>query len=392
MKKKKLAVILCLAVSLALAGCSKKDSTAETSSVSQSQETEDSASSSEESSSSQETAEKLMAIPVAEGSVELADCIELGKYQGIKLEKPSVEVSEEDVVSYIQSLMEQEDVTDPQAEAQEGDTVNIAFEGTRDGEAFEGGSSDSYDLVLGSGRMIPGFEEGIIGMKLGETKDLNLTFPDDYQEESLRGAEVVFQVTVNSIRRAPELTEAWVIDYTEGEYTSAEEYKAYVREQLAASRENSALYTMRQEAWSQILENSTFKQFPKSYVEEGEAEFDSGVEQEAQAYGMEKDAYIQEAGLTEEEYQERREQYGRSAAQSRLLLEALAEAEGLSEESPEYQAEVEELAGNYGMDEDELVSAYGEDVVRQYAMTQAVLDKVMEAAQITEASGDSAAE
>ncbi len=116
-------------------------------------------------------------------------------------------------------------MTDPDAQAREGDTVNIAFEGTRDGEAFEGGSSDSYDLVLGSGRMIPGFEEGIIGMKIGETKDLNLTFPDDYQEESLQGAHVVFSVTVNSIRRAPEPTDAWVEEYTEGEYTTVEGYR-----------------------------------------------------------------------------------------------------------------------------------------------------------------------
>ena len=389
--RKRLAAILCLTVSLVFAGCSSGKDTSDSSAVSQSQE-ETSVSSSGEEDSSADASEELKRIPVAEGEFELADCVELGKYQGLTLEKPSGEITEEDVDSYIRSFMEQETVTDPDAQAREGDTVNIAFEGTRDGEAFEGGSSDSYDLVLGSGRMIPGFEEGIIGMKIGETKDLNLTFPEDYQEESLQGAHVVFSVTVNSIRRAPEPTDAWVEEYTEGEYTTVEEYRISVREQLAANQENSARYTMQQEAWNQIAEDTVFKQLPKSYVEEGETEFDSSVEQEAAAYGMDKDAYIQAAGLSTEEYQEHKELYGRSAARSRLLLDALAEAESLTADSPEYQAEVENLANTYGMDKETLISTYGEEAVRQYAMTQAVLDRVLEAARITEAASDSAEE
>ena len=127
-------------------------------------------------------------------------------------------------------------------------------------------------------------------------------------------------------------------------------------------------------------------------MEEGETEFDSSVEQEAAAYGMDKDAYIQAAGLSTQEYQEQKELYGRSAARSRLLLDALAEAEGLTADSPEYQAEVENLANTYGMDKETLISTYGEEAVRQYAMTQAVLDRVLEAARITEAASDSAEE
>lgn len=389
MTRKKLAVILCLAVSLAFAGCSGEES-ADSSSVSQSQE-EISASSADESERADEdSVEDLMDVPVAEGEFTLADCIDLGEYRGITLSKAAVEVTDEDVDSYIKTFMEQEAVTDPEAAVQEGDTVNIAFEGTRDGEAFEGGSSDSYDLVIGSGRMIPGFEEGIVGMKLGETRDLELTFPEDYDEESLRGVDAEFSVTVNSIRRAPDITDAWVAEYTEGSYATADEYRTYVRELLTLNQENSAIYTMRQDAWSQILANSTFKQFPKSYVDEGADEFDAGVEYEASVYGMDKDPYIELAGLSEEDYAERREQYGRSVAQSRLLLEALSEKEGITTDSPEYLTEVENMAAVYEMDTETLISTYGEDMVEQYAMTQAVLNRVMEAAQITEKSADSA--
>ena len=388
MHRRKLAVILCLAASLAFAGCSSGGGTDSGSTATSA----DTSSASESGSSSADTTEELMEIPIADGDPALADCIRLGEYKGLVLEKPSVEVTEEDVDSYIRTFMEQEAVTDPEAAVQEGDTVNISFEGTRDGEPFDGGSSDSYDLVIGSGRMIPGFEEGIVGMKTGETRDLDLTFPEDYQEESLQGAQAVFRVTVQSIKRAPEITDAWVIDYTEGEYTTADAYRSSVREQLAANQENGAVYTMQSDAWDQILAASTFRQFPKSYVEQGEEEFDSGVEQEAAAYGMDRDAYIEAAGLSAGDYEERREQYGRSAAQSRLLMEALAEAEGLTTDSPEYQAEVENLAEAYAMDTETLLSTYGEDMVEQYAMTQAVLDRVIDAAEIREAPEDGADE
>ena len=140
--RKRLAVILCLTVSLVFAGCSSGKDTSDSSAVSQSQEETSVSSSGEDEDSSAEASEELKRIPVAEGEFELADCVELGKYQGLTLEKPSVEITEEDVDSYIRSFMEQETVTDPDAQAREGDTVNIAFEGTRDGEAFEGGTSE----------------------------------------------------------------------------------------------------------------------------------------------------------------------------------------------------------------------------------------------------------
>ena len=281
--------------------------------------------------------------------------------------------------------MSLEEVTDPEAQALEGDTVNIAFEGSIDGETFEGGSSDSYDVSLGSGRMIEGFEDGIVGMKAGETRELDLVFPEDYQEESLQGQPVVFSVTLNSIRRAPELTDAWVKENTGGEFDTADTYRASVREQLLQYQESNAEYTMQQDAWNQIQETSEFLKLPRAYVEAAAEQYDTDAENAAAAYGMELSDYLEALDMTEESYQEQREWYGRSAAQSRLMLEALARAEEITEDSEEYRAEVAGLTETYGMDEEALVSAYGEDAVREYALMQAVLDRILDLAVITEA-------
>ena len=114
--------------------------------------------------------------------------------------------------------------TDENAVIQNGDTATINFVGTKDGEAFEGGTGNNYDLVIGSGTMIPGFEEGIVGMKKGETKDVSVTFPESYRNSELAGQDAVFQITVQSFKRPPELTDDWVAANTD--YKTIDEYKA----------------------------------------------------------------------------------------------------------------------------------------------------------------------
>lgn len=387
MNRKRLAAFLCLAAAVLLTGCSgSSPSAAENGSNTVSESGSQNEDVSSDLSTSEDSAdEALLSLPLAEDGYDLNDCIVLGEYRGLKLERASVEVTDEEVDSYIASTMSLEEVTDPEAQALEGDTVNIAFEGSIDGETFEGGSSDSYDVSLGSGRMIEGFEDGIVGMKAGETRELDLVFPEDYQEESLQGQPVVFSVTLNSIRRVPELTDAWVKENTGGEFDTADTYRASVREQLLQYQESNAEYTMQQDAWNQIQETSEFLKLPRAYVEAAAEQYDTDAENAAAAYGMELSDYLEALDMTEESYQEQREWYGRSAAQSRLMLEALARAEEITEDSEEYRAEVAGLTETYGMDEEALVSAYGEDAVREYALMQAVLDRILDLAVITEA-------
>ena len=387
MKNRKVWVALCLAAALAATtGCgskSKDSSDAASTSSSSAQSTSSASSTDSTSSSSEEDT-----TPLVEGDFELEDCITLCDYKGLKLTREVEAVTDEDVEDYVTSQMDAEVVSDASAVVEDGDTVNIDYEGTKDGVAFDGGTATGYDLVIGSDSFIDGFEDGLIGMKAGESRDLDLTFPEDYSAEDLAGQAVVFHVTVNTISRVPDLTDDWVLANTDGEFTTAEEYRQNARETLETNNENTALQNLRQDAWTQLEENSTFKQLPSSYVEEGETTFEENVTQEASYYGYELEDYIEAAGLTTEDYESRKEQYGRSAAKSRLLLDALVKAENISTEDEEYTEALNTLAESYGMDADSMVESYGQDTVEQYILTSLVLDRVISYAEVTDATAE----
>lgn len=330
-----------------------------------------------------------MSIPLEEGDDwKLEDCIVLGDYKGLRLTKTVGQVTEEEVDSYIQSQATAEEVTDENAAVQDGDTVNIDYVGKIDGKEFDGGSAQGSVLVIGSDTFIDGFEDGLIGMKKGETKDLNLTFPDDYGNTDVAGKAVVFTVTLNSISRAPEQDDAWVSSYTDGKYTSMDDYRAYMKESLQEGNDEAADQQLNSDAWEQIEKTCTFLKLPKSYVEEGSEEFEKNVTSQAEQYNATLDDFITQNGLTAEEYKTRKEQYGRYTAESRLLLEALMQAEQLTDDSQEYKDALAETEKAWGMTEDALKEQYGEDTLKQYVETQMVLDKVIGYAEVTEVQTD----
>lgn len=381
MKKKTAVLILCALMAAGLAACGGS-SGENSSSVSG-----ESTGTSTVSSSSQEDA--IMSIPLEEGDDwKLEDCIVLGDYKGLRLTKTVGQVTEEEVDSYIQSQATAEEVTDENAAVQDGDTVNIDYVGKIDGKEFDGGSAQGSVLVIGSDTFIDGFEDGLIGMKKGETKDLNLTFPDDYGNTDVAGKAVVFTVTLNSISRAPEQDDAWVSSYTDGKYTSMDDYRAYMKESLQEGNDEAADQQLNSDAWEQIEKTCTFLKLPKSYIEEGSEEFEKNVTSQAEQYNATLDDFITQNGLTAEEYKTRKEQYGRYTAESRLLLEALMQAEQLADDSQEYKDALAETEKAWGMTEDALKEQYGEDTLKQYVETQMVLDKVIGYAEVTEVQTD----
>ena len=381
MKKKTAVLILCALMAAGLVACGGS-SGENSSSVSG-----ESTGTTEVSSSSQEDA--IMSIPLEEGDDwKLEDCIVLGDYKGLRLTKTVGQVTEEEVDSYIQSQATAEEVTDENAAVQDGDTVNIDYVGKIDGKEFDGGSAQGSVLVIGSDTFIDGFEDGLIGMKKGETKDLNLTFPDDYGNTDVAGKAVVFTVTLNSISRAPEQDDAWVSSYTDGKYTSMDDYRAYMKESLQEGNDEAADQQLNSDAWEQIEKTCTFLKLPKSYVEEGSEEFEKNVTSQAEQYNATLDDFITQNGLTAEEYKTRKEQYGRYTAESRLLLEALMQAEQLTDDSQEYKDALAETEKAWGMTEDALKEQYGEDTLKQYVETQMVLDKVIGYAEVTEVQTD----
>ena len=374
MKKKTAVLILCALMAAGLAACGG-NSGENSSSVSG-----ESTGTSEVSSSSQEDA--IMSIPLEEGDDwKLEDCIVLGDYKGLRLTKTVGQVTEEEVDSYLQSQATAEEVTDENAAVQDGDTVNIDYVGKIDGREFDGGSAQGSVLVIGSDTFIDGFEDGLIGMKKGETKD-------DYGNTDVAGKAVVFTVTLNSISRAPEQDDAWVSSYTDGKYTSMDDYRAYMKESLQEGNDEAADQQLNSDAWEQIEKTCTFLKLPKSYVEEGSEEFEKNVTSQAEQYNATLDDFITQNGLTAEEYKTRKEQYGRYTAESRLLLEALMQAEQLTDDSQEYKDALAETEKAWGMTEDALKEQYGEDTLKQYVETQMVLDKVIGYAEVTEVQTD----
>ena len=186
MKRKLCIALLSLCVAVTAAGCGGK----EKSSPSTSSESEN-----------KESAALLEGKILEISDKEIKDYIKLGEYKGITVDKTVQDVTEDDIDMQIESVlsMSAEEVEDAETEVADGDVVVIDFVGKKDGKAFDGGSSEDYELTIGSGQFIDGFEEGLLGAKKGETRDLNLTFPEEYGNEELNGADVVFTVSVNSL-------------------------------------------------------------------------------------------------------------------------------------------------------------------------------------------------
>lgn len=351
-------------------------------------ESEESTSSAEDKEASEEDAD-ILEIPVAEGEDwQISDCIVLGDYKGLSFTRTVPPVTEDEVTLYIAAQETPEEVQDADAVAQLADTVNISYTGSLNGETIEEMSGSNFDLLIGSETFIPGFEDGLIGMKAGETKTLNLTFPDDYTPSEYAGQAAVFEVTVNQISRPPVLTNDQVMQETDGQYTTVAEYRLAVQDMLEQQNAFSADEDVRAQAWEKLRQISDFKALPKEYIEEGTQQLESDVAALMEQNDLEMADYLQAVGLTEEEFAEQKELYGRYVAESKLLLEVFTEAEGLSADSEEYKKEMDALAEAWGTEEEDLVSAYGEEDLREYCLTQIAIDRLLSYAQVTDADAN----
>ena len=208
--------------------------------------------------------------PTIENPLIETDGVAVGDYKNIVIDKVEVtEVTDEDVQSEFDSYMavynEEVEVTDRDA-LQEGDIADIDFVGKIDGEAFEGGSSEGYRIELGSGSFIEGFEECLVGVKKGEKKDLNLTFPADYYNTEYAGKAVVFEVTVNGIYQTvePEVTDEFVAEKTD--FDSIQAYKDDIRSSMEESNESTAKNTRRTNIWTEIISKAAVKKYDEEEV------------------------------------------------------------------------------------------------------------------------------
>ena len=326
------------------------------------------------------------------------DYVTLGEYTGLTV-TVDLTVSEEEVQQEIESSIrlsgELENVEDGVVE--EGDTVNIDYEGKLDGEAFEGGTDKGYDLEIGSNTFIDGFEEGLIGTAKGETVDLPLTFPENYFSEDLAGQDVVFTVTVNEIQRVPELTDELASTLSEGAYTDAASYQDSVRQELESQRAQQRDAMASQEILTQIAASSTIESYPQEMVDYSVESTMSYYESMAEAYGMEMEEFLTAyMGLTEEELREQAALAASQSMQTELYLKAIAEQEGIEVTEEEFQSGAQEYADQYGFEStDALMDYYGEGTVRISLLQDKVMDFLMEnttVEEVTQEESESAGE
>ena len=285
--------------------------------------------------------------------VEVKPSFELGQYKGVEVEKVEETVNDELINARLEEMREKNSrLVSVDREIANGDTANIDFEGF-DGEvAFEGGKGENYDLVIGSGSFIPGFEDQLVGKKAGEEVEVNVTFPEEYHAENLAGKPVVFKVKVNDVKvkELPELNDEFAADTTE--FNTLEELRADVRAKAEADAKEAAKNELRNRVIEKVVAN-TEVEVPEAMIKH-EIEnqmMELNYQLQYQGFGMEQ--FLQMTGKTMEEFKaefaaSRREEALRNVKTS-LVIEAIAKAEGVEVNEEEVNAEVQKMADAYNM-------------------------------------------
>ena len=317
---------------------------------------------------------------------DLSPYVTLGQYKGIQVaasEAPTV--TDEEVEQAIQQTLAdnatQQTVTDRPVQA--GDTINIDFNGTIDGQTFDGGTDTGQEIVVGEAGYIDGFENGLIGANTGETRTLNLTFPADYDNADLAGKAAVFAITVNSIsaEQIPTLSDAFV--QTISDCATVDAYRQSVRDQLLAKKQDQIRENKQQSVWTSVVNNAEILGYPEQEIERTKQEMTEYYTSYAQAYGMEfADFLTNFLGMTEEEFQTEAAAYAQELVGQELVLYAIIGAENLELSQEEYRSGLDGYAKDAGYDSsEEYETDYGKDWIFANLLQQKALNFITEAAE-----------
>ena len=303
--------------------------------------------------------------------------VTLGEYKGVEVEKQNTEVLDEEIDAEIfkerESNSRMIDVEDRAVE--NGDTVNLDFEGFVDGEPFEGGKGEGYPLVIGSNTFIPGFEEQLIGANIDEEKEVNVTFPEDYQAEELKGKAAVFKCKVNRIQKKelPEVDDEFAKDVSE--FDTLEEYKADIRKKLAEEKEKDAQRAKEDAVINKIIETSEMD-IPDAMVDAQIDQMADDFGRRMQSQGLSLEQYFQFTGLTMEKLRDELKPQALKRIQTRLVLEKIAEVEDIQPTEEQVDEEIKKMAEMYNMEADKLKEMIGEYEMEQMKKDMAVQQAV----------------
>ena len=292
--------------------------------------------------------------------------VKLGDYKGVEVEVPEIKVTEEEIEKELQNEAEKNATFNPVEDrpVADGDMITLDFLGKVDGEAFEGGQAEDYSLTIGSHSFIEGFEEQLIGMAAGETKDINVTFPEQYQAKELAGKPAVFTCTVKTIKakEVPAIDDEFASEVSD--FETLAEYKEEIRKKLTERRESDVKRTKE----DQVLEKVTAAakmDIPDQMVTSEARNAINDFAQRLQAQGLSFEQYLQYAGMNESQILDNQKEQSKKMIEQRLTLEAVAAAEGFEATMDDVDARIEEMAAAYQMDRDQFRGMIPEEQLDQ---------------------------
>lgn len=299
--------------------------------------------------------------------------VTLGDYKGIEVEKKEAEVSEEEITAEIDKAREANSrlITIEDRATEDGDTVIIDFDGYVDGKQFEGGYAEDYTLVLGSHSFIDNFEDQLVGKNLGEDVEVNVTFPEEYHVDELKGKPALFKVKIKEIQKKelPELDDDFAQDVSD--FDTLDEYKADVEKKILENKENQIKREQEDQIIEKIIENAQME-IPQQMITAQTRQMTQEFAQRLQSQGLSLEQYMQFTGLTPQKMMEDLEPQALKRIQSRLVLEAVVAAENIETSDEEIDKELENMASMYQMEIDKLKELIGDDEKKQIGMDLAV--------------------
>lgn len=330
----------------------------------------------------------------SQNAAEAGKYVTLGEYKGMEISVEKAKVTEETVKSSMESLMNMYPAYEPSDKTvvEDGDSVNIDYEGLLDGVAFDGGTASDQVLKIGSGSFIDGFEEGLIGAKVGDKVALDLTFPDPYQSAELAGKAVVFNVTVNSIVEPKEMTVDTITDeYVASNFAmygfqTVEDFKNGIKETLTSQNETTADTAKRNAVIEKLKEVCTVNQLPDGELEKRIKDYTEEFKAMCkEKYDMELEDYLKENyQSTIEDFNTQTEEYMKDNLEVELMLLAIAEKEKLKVDEEGYQNLVSQMMQEYSIESEEALNEkYGKEFIQDSYLCNKAVDLLIENAKVT---------
>ena len=305
--------------------------------------------------------------------------VELGQYKGLEAVKAEVKVMAADVNARLKEMAERNSrLVAVERAVKKGDTANIDFEGFDNGVAFEGGKGDAFDLEIGSGSFVPGFEDQLIGMKAGEEKDIDITFPENYTPE-LAGKPVVFHVKVNEVKvkELPAIDDEFAKDVSE--FDTLKELKADIKKKMIEERTTAAQRAFEDVLMTKVAEGIK-ADIPEEMIELQAQQLVDGFKQQLAAQGIPYDQYLKMTGMEEAKIMADAKEPAANQVKMDLAIRAIIKAEGLEVSDEEVEAEMKNVADKYGMDLDTVKKYLRAEDVKEQVMREKVIKVVADSA------------